>query len=263
MKRKSTRLFVAATLVFCLILSFGLGVFGSDLLGITDKDMDYLKSVMGMIKERYKGDVDRKKLMEGTLRGMFNTMDPYTVFLTPEEAKSFFNNVGGTYEGIGISMEKKGDYVVVMKVFNLSPAEKAGIIQGDVLVKVDGKDVTGASTEELAGLIMGKAGTRVVLGVLRNGSNDILSFEVTRGKIKINPVDLCSQFIKHLDHLLFFPFLSLTMIEAGQEDHCGRVSVAFPERILKKFNGLVVFVLLNQIPGLLAHSNHFFFNFPC
>lgn len=154
----------------------------------SDLDMDYLKGIMDMIKEKYRGQITDEQLIEGALKGMFNTMDPYTTYYTPEEANSFLSDMGGTYEGIGVMMEKINDYIVVAKVFQSSPAEKAGIIQGDIIVEVDGTSIVGASTDEAGSLIRGTAGTKVILGVIREGNKDIIRIEVTRSKVKINPV---------------------------------------------------------------------------
>lgn len=85
---------------------------------------DYLQSIMDMIKQNYKGNITDKQLVEGSIKGMFNTMDPYTTFYTPTEAESFMGNINGSYTGIGISMEKSGEYILVLKVFEGSPAEE-------------------------------------------------------------------------------------------------------------------------------------------
>ena len=62
---------------------------------------------MDMIKEKYRGEITDSQLIEGALKGMFNTMDPYTTYFTSEEADSFFDEMSGSYEGVGISMESR------------------------------------------------------------------------------------------------------------------------------------------------------------
>lgn len=151
-------------------------------------DMSYLKSVMEMIKEKYKDQITEEELIEGALKGMFDTMDPYTVYFTNEEAESFFGDMEGTYKGIGVMFTEVGKNLMVVKVFEASPAEDAGIIEGDIIVEVDGKNVTGASSEEIASLIKGEEGTKVTLGIMRDGEAGILKFEVVRKEIRINPV---------------------------------------------------------------------------
>jgi carboxyl-terminal processing protease len=154
----------------------------------SSSSLDYLQGVMDMIKDKYKGDISDKQLVEGSIKGMFNTMDPYTTFFTPTETESFMGNINGSYTGIGIAMEMSGDYILVSKVFADSPAEKSGIRQGDKIAEVDGKSIVGKSTEEAAALIMGEEGTSTKLGILRAGSKATLYFNVKRAVIKVNPV---------------------------------------------------------------------------
>lgn len=151
-------------------------------------NIDYLKSVMDMVKDKYKGDVTDKQLVEGALKGMFGTMDQYTVYYNPEEAKGFFNQIDGTFQGIGIMMNKMGDYVTVQKVFSSSPADRAGIRPGDKIAVVDGKNVVGTSIDLIASMVRGNVGTKVTLGIIKSGGSSITSIEIVREQIKINPV---------------------------------------------------------------------------
>ncbi|HOJ09875.1 MAG TPA: S41 family peptidase [Clostridiales bacterium] len=175
-------------IIICLILTYPASmkyVLASENEGFPS---DYLNSVVEMIKEKYIGDVDSEQLLEGALKGMFGTMDPYTGFFNRDEAERFFGDVDGSYEGIGVSMEKIADTIVISKVFSGSPAEKAGMLQGDKIVAVNGKSIIGASTEEVAALIKGEAGTKVTLGIIRDKSVEIINIDVGREKIKINPI---------------------------------------------------------------------------
>lgn len=191
---KPFRLFLLCILVFTLLFS---GVAHAETSTSTDtaagnnaeqKQLEYLQSIMNTIKEKYGGEVTDTQLVDGAIKGMFGSMDPYTVFFTPEEYESFMGSIGGTYAGIGISMEISGQYILVVKVFSGSPAEKVGILQGDRIVEADGKSLAGKSTEEAAALIKGEAGTRVKLGILREGRSGVMSLTVTRETIRINPV---------------------------------------------------------------------------
>jgi len=149
---------------------------------------EYLEKVFEMVKENYNGEITDDELLEGALKGMFNTMDPYTVYFTKNEADSFLTGLGGTFEGIGVAFEKYGDYVVVTKVYKSTPAESSGIIPGDIIVSVDGKSIAGMPVEQVQSLILGKSGTKVVLGIKRTGEKNMLEVEIIRAKIKISPV---------------------------------------------------------------------------
>jgi len=186
-KKGSLKLLTLFLLVFCLFfsqISFASAAEESQ----EPFDADYLQNVIDMILEKYNGQITSEQLMEGALRGIFDTMDPYTTFFTPEEADSFMGSISGTFSGIGISMELSGDYILIAKVFPGSPAEKAGILPGDRIAAVDGTNMMGASLDEASALIMGEAGTNVKLGIIRNGQTGMLTVDITRAVISINPV---------------------------------------------------------------------------
>ncbi len=152
-------------------------------------DLDYLKSIIDMLKEKYNGHISDRELIEGAVKGMFDSLDKYTTFFSLKEANQFLGDINGKYQGIGISIVQDGDYILVTKVFSASPAEKAGIIKGDKIATVDGKSIAGFSSEEAAGLIKGKENTKVNLGIVRTDENNIINIEVERGQIKVNPVE--------------------------------------------------------------------------
>lgn len=190
-----SRKFIIFTIIFISIFLSSTVVFGtyenvyaSENINASENDVfepEYFKSVMDMVKGKYAGEVEDRELIEGALRGMFDSMDPYTTYFTQNQADSFFIDVDGTYEGIGLVMEKKADHIVISKVFSGSPAEKSGVLQGDRIVTVDGKSVVGVSIEEVASLIKGETGTKVTLGIVRSNSSGIINIDVTRMKIKI------------------------------------------------------------------------------
>lgn len=149
---------------------------------------DYLDSIMDMAKERYYRNIRDEDLLEGALKGIFEMMDDYTTFFTLDEATSFLDTMEGNYQGIGVEITQVPEGVMVTRVFANSPAEGAGIIADDRIVRVDGKDITGFTSTEAASLIKGEAGTYVELEVLRGDSAAVLKFRVERGTVNISPV---------------------------------------------------------------------------
>ncbi len=148
----------------------------------------YMQSVLDMIKGIYNGSVTDDKLLEGSLKGMFGTMDPYTVFYTPKEAQAFMDSMNGSYSGIGVSISLEDKYIVVNKVFRGSPAERAGINIGDRIVEAGGNSLVGVGTDVAVGFITGQPGTSVKLGIIKGGSSDKTYIEVKRESIQYNPV---------------------------------------------------------------------------
>ena len=186
MKKKILR--IVSVLVLCLFItniSFAAESVQRDEASL---DMDYLKNIMDMIKDLYKGQVTDEQLIEGAINGMFDTMDQYTEFFSSKEADSFFTNMDGSYVGIGVSISSQANDIYIGEVFLSSSAAKAGIIKGDIIVKVDGKSVEGKTSEEAAQLIRGKEGTKVNLEIKRAGHSELLNIEVERAQVRIDPV---------------------------------------------------------------------------
>jgi len=153
-----------------------------------EANLQYLQGIVNMIRDQYQGSLSDSQLVEGAVDGMLGSLDDYTTYYTLEEAESFMDTITGAFGGVGISMEVSGNYILVSKVFPSSPAEKAGILQGDKIIEADGKSLIKATSDEAASLIRGEIGTVVKLGLLRNGSNVIKYVDVTREIIKVNPV---------------------------------------------------------------------------
>mgnify|MGYP000865323825 FL=1 len=149
---------------------------------------DYLDSIMDMIQNTYYKDVPRDKLLEGAVRGLFDTLDDYTVFYNVEEANSFFSSMEGNYRGIGVEIMETSEGALITRVFSNSPAESAGILRDDIIVKVDGKDVKGLSSQDIANLIRGDEGTIVEIGIIRGSSPEIVYYKVERNVVTLSPV---------------------------------------------------------------------------
>jgi carboxyl-terminal processing protease len=129
--------------------------------------------------------VDPKEQTYGAIEGMIDSLgdEGHTRFLTPEEAEESREAVSSTYVGIGVRLEEKDDEIVVKTSMDGSPAEKAGIQSGDVLVAVDGESVTGEEFEEIGQRIRGTEGTYVDLTVLRD--EEEREFIVERAELEV------------------------------------------------------------------------------
>lgn len=177
---KSVRRILCILIVVMLLT--GQAVYGASNSGA------YLDSIMELIKDEYYDDVKDQELTESAVRGMFNSLDDYTTYYNKEEKDRFMDSVTGVFGGIGVTMTLSGDYIVVTDISSPSPAEKAGILQGDRIVEADGTDLVKATLDEASAVIRGEPGTTVRLGILRDGSNEKIYVDVTREIIKVNPV---------------------------------------------------------------------------
>ena len=141
------------------------------------------------LEKKYLGEIDDDKLIDGAIKGYVASLgDPYTVYYTKEEMQEIMQETNGNYVGIGIYMtlNKEKNAIEVIKPMENSPAEKAGIITGDLITKVDGESYTGDKMEEASNKIKGEAGTKVKIEVLRNGETK--EFEITRQKVLISHI---------------------------------------------------------------------------
>jgi carboxyl-terminal processing protease len=127
------------------------------------------------------------ELSHGTVRGLVEGLnDRFSYYLDPVQYQRQLNSYSGQYIGIGVEVNSTGDYPVIDSVFPDSPASKAGLRAGDVILKIDGHDIHGFNTDQSSNLIRGKAGTTVVLSIDRRGVQSY--FSVVREPIVIPSV---------------------------------------------------------------------------
>ncbi|HEX3050525.1 MAG TPA: S41 family peptidase [Aggregatilineaceae bacterium] len=135
--------------------------------------------------------LDDNALMESALSSMMEAIgDPHTDYMPPEVWQQVNESMSGAYEGIGAVVGESEEYggLELVSIMDGSPAEKAGLHPGDVIVEVEGQDVTDLSQNEIIALVRGPAGTLVRLGVMREDASEMLKFEVKRDRISIPSV---------------------------------------------------------------------------
>jgi carboxyl-terminal processing protease len=138
----------------------------------------------------YYGEVTMEQLFDGAMRGMaFVVGDPYTRFIGREDAESFAITLEGSYSGVGMWIAESLDdeHVIVVEVIPDTPAYRAGILSGDLILKVDGAEVF--DSYEAADLIRGITGTQVVITVKRHDDGEITELTLTRERIEVPTVD--------------------------------------------------------------------------
>lgn len=148
--------------------------------------------VWNTIEDRFYYDLpDRRTRIYGAINGMLETLDdPYTAFVPPEVARILREDNSGEFEGIGAYVEEAPDGgVFIIRVFEDGPAAQAGLRAGDIVVAVDGQDITRATLNEALLLIRGPAGTDVTLTVVREGEDQLLEFTITRARLEIPTVE--------------------------------------------------------------------------
>jgi len=115
--------------------------------------------------------------------------DPYTVFMPPEDSKTFTNDISGNFEGVGMELGIKGSSLVVVAPLKGTPAYNAGIKSGDIVLSIDGTSTEGMSVDKAVQLIRGKAGTAVDLKISRDSAASSLDIKITRAVINEPTID--------------------------------------------------------------------------
>ncbi len=136
-----------------------------------------------------KGNLDTQKLVYGAIDGMVNSIgDPYTVFFPPKESKAFAEQIQGSFGGVGIELGNRENMLTVVAPIKGTPAERAGILAGDRIAKIDGISTEGMKVEEAVNKIRGPKGTSVTLLITRESAKEPQDYKLIREIIKIPAV---------------------------------------------------------------------------
>ncbi|OGU73613.1 MAG: peptidase [Ignavibacteria bacterium RBG_16_34_14] len=145
--------------------------------------------VLTFTEKYYVEEVDTQVLVEAAINGMLNKLDPHSVYIPASQLQSVEENFRGDFEGIGIEFQVVNDTLTVVSPITGGPSEALGIQSGDRIIKIDGKDALGLTSEEVRNKLRGKKGTKVNVTILRHGVDDPIEYEIIRDKIPIYSVD--------------------------------------------------------------------------
>lgn len=144
-----------------------------------------------LIDRYYIGDVDETDLSEGVYKGYIEGLgDPYSVYYDEEETKQMSESLSGEFGGVGalMSQDRETGVITVLQVYDGSPAQEAGMRDGDTLYKVEGEEVTGEDLSDVVSKVKGEKGTQVTLTVLRADTGDEEELTITRDTIEAQTV---------------------------------------------------------------------------
>jgi carboxyl-terminal processing protease len=146
---------------------------------------DLQQRIIEELQGRYYKAVDVDKLSQAGVRGSLKSLnDPYTVYLSPKETQGFEEKQSGQYSGIGAALEKSKQGLVITSVFAGSPAAKAGLKPGDILVTVDGQPTADAAIESSIARIKGNEGTHVKVGIKPKAGGPVKTVDIVRHRIE-------------------------------------------------------------------------------
>lgn len=189
---KKKNFFIFGTII--LIVVFGIGFwFGKSqkvcpVCQPQEVDFSLFWETWSLIEEKFvdKENFDVQEMIYGAISGMVRSLnDPYTVFLPPEETKTFLEDVKGTFEGVGMEIGIRENQLQVIAPLEGTPAQKAGFRAGDKIMKIDEKSTIDVTVEEAVNLIRGPKGTTVNLTIFREEWGETKEFKITRATIDI------------------------------------------------------------------------------
>jgi carboxyl-terminal processing protease len=185
---------VAAVLIFALGVSVGDGriaITVGSLNGNLPSSLNYssVNQVYQLLKQKYDGSLTESQLLDGMKTGLAQaTNDPYTEYFTAQEAQQFSNELNNSFSGIGAELgaDSSGDVEIIAPIAG-TPAAAAGLQPKDVIATINGASAAGSSPDAAVNKIRGQAGTKVTLGIIRGG-NQQLTFTITRANITVPSV---------------------------------------------------------------------------
>lgn len=175
---------IPAALIFALILVAG------GMLAVNYKHFGNLVKVVSLVKTQYLHPVDPATLVDGAARGVVGSLnDPYSVYLDARTFSALQEQIKGSFGGLGILVGLKDQRLTVVRTYQGTPAARAGLLAGDVIVRIDERDATDIDLETAIGLMRGPVGSKINLSVTRNGSARPLLFEMLREEISVPTVE--------------------------------------------------------------------------
>ena len=157
---------------------------------VVDNDRK-LNAILNLIAQDYVDTTNLKDLIEMSIPEILSNLDPHTTYFSAEDLQAATDELNGSFSGIGISFMLMNDTIDVIEVIPGGPSEKVGIMNGDRIVSINDSTVAGKkiTNGDVMKRLRGAKGSKVKLGILRQNSNKVLTFTITRGDIPVNTVD--------------------------------------------------------------------------
>jgi carboxyl-terminal processing protease len=152
------------------------------------EDLRTFTEIFGRIKRDYVEPVSDKKLLEDAIRGMLSGLDPHSAYLISEEYQELKEGTTGQFGGLGIEVTMENGFIKVVSPIDDTPAQKAGIKTGDLIVRLDDEPVKGMSLADAVKKMRGEPGSKIQLTVVREGAEAPLKLTLARAVIKVQSV---------------------------------------------------------------------------
>lgn len=170
------------------------------------KSMDIYNSLFKELNLNYVDEINPGKLNEEAIRAMLESLDPYTVFVPESNIEDMRMMTTGEYGGIGSLIQQSGDYVIISEPYEGFPAQKAGLIPGDIILEINGMDAYKKASSEISELLKGVPGSVVKLKIQRVGVAQPFEAELTREKIKLDNIPYYTVMDQGIGYILLTGF---------------------------------------------------------
>ncbi len=238
MQSKVKRIIAISSILIIGLVSFK----GGEAYFEISKNLDLFASVFREINTYYVDDIDAGKLTKKAIDEMLNQLDPYTNYISEAEAEDFRVQMTGQYGGVGAMIGIKGDYVMITDPYEGYPAQKEGLMAGDLIVEIEGKSTKGKNSGDVSKMLKGQPGTKVKIMIRRDGKD--LEKNLTREEIKMKNVPYYGMINNETGYIKLAQFTN----NAGKE-------VADALVALKKNSGIKNVILdVRGNPGGLLHE---------
>ncbi|MEN8176549.1 MAG: S41 family peptidase [Pseudomonadota bacterium] len=151
-------------------------------------DLRLFAEVFSRVKQHYVDVVDDSELVKAAIRGLLDDLDPHSSFLSARDFEDLREDTRGEFGGLGIEVTMEDGFVKVIAPIDDTPAKKAGVKAGDLIIKLDNKPVKGMTLGEAVEMMRGKTGTIIVLTIMREGRDKPFNLDVTRAVIRVKSV---------------------------------------------------------------------------
>lgn len=174
-----------------------------------------LDQIINMVERNYVDTVNAKKIVEDAIPEVLKQLDPHTVYIPAKEMQTVNEEMSGNFSGIGVQFIIQNDTVMVIDVISGGPSQKLGIRAGDRIVRVDDSTLVGKNitNQVVFRKLRGPKDTKVKVGVWRKGLPELISFNITRGDIPINSVDVSYMIDNHTGYIKIGRFAEKTYEE--------------------------------------------------
>jgi carboxyl-terminal processing protease len=230
--------FKKIVLLFFIFVFFNLQAYGAG-----DEAYEKLKlmiDVMEIIDKNYVSETNPKNLTVGAIKGVVDSLDPFSQYMEEKAFKDMKNETEGAYSGVGLRIMSKNNFITIVSPLPGTPAYRAGILPNDRIIKIDGKSTNRMSTDEAVELMRGKVGKKIKLTISRSNTADELEFNLIREKIKIETLRTIM-----LDDGI--GYIRLSEFNAQSDEDMKKALYAFKDQGMKAF----ILDLRNNPGGLL------------